>query len=371
MATKAGRRGNGEGTVYQLPDGRWRAQATINGRRVGVYGKTRKEAQTRLRQMLGDADKGLLPPAEKVTLGQHADRWLEDVVRHTRKPRTYQSYRDAFRLYILPTLGRVKLAQLQPAHVQQLYGELLDRGLSAKTVKIAHGALHCALDQAVEWNLVPRNVASIAKAPRVTRKEIQYLDADQARQLRLVANETRWGALIATALGTGLRQGELLGLTWADVDLDGGVVCVRRQLGRDGQLGEVKNDQHRRSIDLPSPTVAALREHKARQNEARLLLGPEWEHRNLVFCTHQGKPLNWRNVTREFKALLAKAGLPDVPFHALRHTNATLLLLQGTQPKVVQERLGHSNISMTMDIYSHVMPRMGREAADRLGSLLA
>ena len=365
------RRGNGEGTIYQLPDGRWRAQATIAGKRTGVYGRTRREAQQKLRQLLGAAERGLLPPAEKLTLARHVERWLEDVVRHTRKPRTYRSYSDSARLYILPALGAAKLTQLQPNHVQQLYADLLDRGLSAKTVKIVHSALHCALDQAVEWNLAPRNVAALARPPRVRRKEIEHLDAEQARRLQAVADETRWAALVAVALATGMRQGELLGLTWADVDFEQGVVRVRRQLGRDGQLAEVKNDRHRRSIDLPASTVAALREHRARQNDARLLLGPEWEHHDLVFCTHRGKPLGWRNVTREFKRLLVKAGLPDVAFHALRHTNATLLLLQGVHPKIVAERLGHSTVSMTMDVYSHVLPRMGREAAAKLDALLA
>ncbi len=210
MATaKAGRRGNGEGTVYQLPDGRWRAQATINGRRVGVYSKTRKEAQTKLRQMLGDADKGLLPPAEKVTVVQHIERWLESEVKHTRKFRTYDSYSDSARLYIVPALGRLKLTHLQPGHVQQLYGDLLDRGLSARTVGIVHSTLHCALEQAVAWNLVPRNVAGLVKAPRVKRQEVQALNAEQARQLQEAAKPTRWNALIAVALATGMRQGEL------------------------------------------------------------------------------------------------------------------------------------------------------------------
>ena len=143
------------------------------------------------------------------------------------------------------------------------------------------------------------------------------------------------------------------------------------QLGRDGLLAELKNDKHRRSIDMPASTLATLKEHKRRQNEERLLIGPEWQDQGLVFCTHQGKPLGWRNVTREYKVLLTRAGLPDYPFHALRHTNATLLLLQGIHPKVVQERLGHANIGMTLDIYSHVLPRLGQEAAAKLDALLA
>ncbi len=367
----AGRRGNGEGTVYQLADGRWRYQATIAGRRCGGYAKTRKDAQTKLRQLHGDADRGLLPPVGKVSLAQHMERWLCDEVKHTRKSRTYDSYADAARLHILSTLGTLKLTQLQPAHVQQVVGAMLDKGLSPKTARIVYGALHCALEQAVAWNLVPRNVASLVKAPRVTRKEVQAFDAGQVRRLQDGTAATRWHALIAVALATGMRQGEILGLKWGDIDTAAGVVRVRRQLGRDGALAELKNDKHRRSIDVPASTLAALREHRRQQNEERLYVGPEWQDQDFVFCTHRGRPLGWRNVGREYKMLLKRAGLPDLPFHALRHTNATLLLLQGVHPKIVQERLGHANISMTLDTYSHVLPRMEQEAAAKLDALLA
>lgn len=367
----AGRRGNGEGTVYQLPDGRWRGQATIAGKRAGVYGATRKEAQTKLRQLIGDADRGLLPPTERLTLAQHIERWLEDVVKRTRRPRTLENYRDMARLHILPRLGTMKLTQLQPAHLQQLYGAISDGGLSPKSVRIVHGVLHCALKQAVDWNLVPRNVASLANPPRVIRKEIQVFDPTQARHLLTTATDGRWLALMTMALATGMRQGELLGLTWGDVDLDAGLVRVRRRLGRDGELAETKTGGGRRVIDIPASTVKTLREHKRRQNEERLMLGGEWHDQGLLFCTHQGKPLNYRNMTREYKALLKKADLLALPFHALRHTAATLLLLQGVHPKVVQERLGHANISMTLDTYSHLIPSMGRDAADKLDALLA
>ena len=366
----AGRRGNGEGTIYQLADGRWRGQATIAGKRAGVYGATRKEAQTKLRQLIGEADRGILPVVERATVGEYMTRWLVDEVRHTRKARTYDSYSDAARLYIVPTIGAIKLTQLQPAHVKSLHAAMLGDGLAPRTIRIAHGALHCALKQAVEWGMLPRNVAAYARPPRLKRAEVQAFDSDEARRLREVAGPTRWGPLLAVALATGLRQGELLGLTWADIDLTDGVIAVRRQLGHDGQFGELKHDGQRRGIDVPASTIATLREHKARQNEARLLLGPDWHDHNLVFATHAGKPLGHRNVIREYKAILRRAGLPLHKFHALRHTNATLLLSQGIHPKIVQERLGHASITITLDIYSHVLPRMGKDAAAKLDALL-
>lgn len=367
----AGKRGNGEGSIHQLPSGKWRAQATINGRRTGIVAKTYKEAQEQLRKLLSDADRGLMPPIERLTLGEHIERWLTDVVAHSVRTTTRKNYADLTRLYVLPTLGKIKLAQLQPAHVQHLYTALLDRGLAPKTVRNVHAALRRALKQAVDWNLCPRNVATLVQPPRIPRKEVEVLTPEEVRTLLTTVQGDRWEALLATALATGMRFGELLGLRWGDLDLIKRTVHVQRQLQRDGTYSEPKTAKGRRNIDLPASCTAILKEHKRQQNEERLLVGPGWQHHDLIFCTHQGKPLAQRNVFRAFKLLLDRAGLPGVSFHALRHTAATLLLLQGVHPKVVQERLGHSNISMTLDTYSHLIPSMGRAAADQLDALFA
>ena len=367
----AGKRGNGEGSIHQLPSGKWRAQATINGRRAGVVAETHKAAQEQLRKLLSDADKGLMPPVEKLTLAVHIERWLADVVAHSVRASTRKNYGDLTRLYVLPTLGKVKLAQLQPAHVQQLYTALLDRGLAPKTVRNVHAALSRSLKQAVDWNLCPRNVATLVQPPRVPRKEIQVLSHDEVRVLLATVRGERWEALMTIALATGMRFGELLGLKWADVELTRHTLHVQRQLQRDGTYAEPKTAKGRRKIDLPASCVAVLKDHKRQQNEERLLVGPKWQPNDLVFCTYEGKPLGQRNVFRAFKLILTHAELPDISFHALRHTAATLLLLQGVHPKVVQERLGHSNIAMTLDIYSHLIPSMGRAAADQLDALFA
>jgi len=365
------KRANGEGSITKMANGRYRVRVTIEGKRHSVYTASHREAQATLRQLLGDADRGLLPPAERITLGQHIERWLEDVARHSVRPRTLKNYRDLTRLYVLPTLGHVKLQQLQPAHVQRLYGALLDRGLAPKTVRNVHAALRRALKQAVDWNLAPRNVATLVEAPRIRREEVVALTHEEARRLQDVARGGRWEALIVLALASGMRIGELLGAKWGDVDLTDGKVRVQRQLGQDGTFSEPKTAKARRTIDLPGSSIATLKEHRRQQTEARLLLGPEWEHHDLLFCTHQGRPLSQRNVLRAFKLLLQRGELPDVPFHALRHTNATLLLLKGEHPKVVQERLGHATVAMTLDIYSAYVPSMGRAAADKLDELLA
>ncbi len=215
-----------------------------------------------------------------------------------------------------------------------------------------------------------RNVAHAVDRPKAKRAEIHVFTREQAKALKDAIVGTRWEALITLAVATGMRQGELLGLQWRDVDLEVGRVRVSRQLDRDKTLSETKTDTGRRVIDLPPFAVEAMRAHRARQLEHRLVAGPEWEDYDLVFTTYQGRPLGHRNVSRDYAKLLQRAGLPHVEFYGLRHTAATLMLVQGVPAKVVQEMLGHSQISATLDIYSHVIPGMGRNAADKLQQLL-
>ena len=313
----------------------------------------------------------MLPPSERLTLGAYLERWLEDVVKPGVRPRTYGSYRELARLYVLPMLGGVPLRTLQPAQLQHLYGALLARGLAPKTVRNVHGVLHRALAQAVDWGLAARNVAAVVQAPKVEHPEAAALGPEEVARLLAAARDTRWAALLTVAVATGLRQGELLGLRWADLDLDAGVLHVRRQLGRDKTFAPPKTSRGRRRVELPELAIEALRAHRRHQDEERGGHGPAYEEQDLVFCTHPGRPLGWRNVTRAFKGLLRQARLPDMPFHALRHTTASLLFLQRVHPKVVQEQLGHSRIGITLDLYSHLFPSLGKEAANRLDDLLA
>jgi len=354
----------------KVADDRWRGQAIILGKRRGVYGRTKKEAQQKLRKLLGDADRGLLPPPEKLTLDAYLERWFEDVVKPSVRPRTHKGYHDLARLHLLPVLGQVKLPMLQPGHLQNVYQGMQNRGLSAHTVHRVHSVIRSALNQAVEWNLVPRNVALAAHPPTPRREEMKTLTVAQMRILLHDVKGTRWEPLLSLALTTGMRQGEILGLRWSELDFDAGTVRVTRQLDRSKQLAEPKSKAARRQMHLPAPVLVVLREHKRRQNEERLVLGEEYQSQDLVFCTQLGHPLGHRNVQRDFKLRLAKSGLPEIRFHDLRHTSASLMLLQGVHPKVVQERLGHSQISLTLDTYSHVMTGMDREAADKLTALL-
>lgn len=359
------RRGNGEGTVYRTSDGRWRGQASIAGKRHSVCGRTRAAALQELGRTIA-ASRAAIDGAA-TTLAGLLDRWLDEVVAPALRPRTVRLYGDIARLHLIPALGSLPLAELRPEHVRRLHAALLALGLAPKTVRIAHGVLHGALQQAMAWQLVSGNVAALARPPRVPRKEIAVLDAGQVRRLLDAAEGGRWATLLTLALATGMRQGELLGLRWEDIDLDAGLVRVQRQLGRDGMLAEPKTASGRRVIALPSSAVAMLRSHR-REREER---PPAPGHYEPVFCTSTGKPLCWRNVSRVFKAQLRQAALPAVPFHALRHTAVALLIRQGVHPKVIQERLGHGSAATTLDYYGHLLPGLGRDAAARLDALLA
>jgi len=216
---------------------------------------------------------------------------------------------------------------------------------------------------------VPRNVAALATPPKAQPPEFRTLTVEEARHLGRVALGSRWAPMLMLALTTGLRQGELLGLKWGDIDGAAGVLQVRRQYERDGAFSTPKASSQRR-LDLAPAELRALEIQRESQDRDRERFGAAYIEQDLVFATHQGRPLIHRNVFRQFKLLLKKAELPSIRFHDMRHTNASLMLGQGVHPKVVQERLGHSQVSITLNIYSHVLPGLGREAVERLGASL-
>jgi integrase len=250
----------------------------------------------------------------------------------------------------------------------------LDAGLAPGTVGLMHGILHKALEQAVKWRLVPRNVCKATTPPKPNPKEIHPLDAEQAKRILEAARGNRLEALYVLAVTAGLRIGELLGLMWEDVNLDTETLHVRRtrSQAKSGPTFTTPKNGKGRSIRLTQRAVEAARSHKAAQNAERLKLGDLWEDNGLVFCTTASRPLDFRNVaTASFKPLLKRAGLPDIRFHDLRHTCATLLLSRGHHPKLVQELLGHASVAMTLDRYSHVLPGMGDQTATAMEAALS
>ena len=373
------KRGQGEGNIYKRKDGRWAARVSVgyrNGRRSRrwAYGDTREDAAKKLRAAILDHEQGTLLAPGRETVAQFLSRWLEDSAKLKLRPRMYASYAQVIRLHVEPNLGRIPVQRLAPQHVQRWLNELQKAGLSPRTCQYARAILRSALAQALRWGLVSRNVATLVESPRVPKHEIRPLQPDQARALLQAARSHRLGAVVAVALALGMRQGEALGLRWDAVDLKAGVLHVRAALqwvGKQWQLVEPKSERSRRAVALPHVAILALRAHRVQQRKERLLAGPDWQETGLVFTTRTGGALDPINLTKAFKRLLKKAGLPEVRFHDLRHTAATFLLAQGVDPRTIMETLGHSQISLTLNTYSHVLPVLQKEAAVRMNELLA
>lgn len=373
------KRGNGEGSIYRRKDGRWVGQYlvyTAEGPKYRyLYGKTRTDVSKRLTKAMADRDGGVVFDAGKLTLGEYLERWLSDSLKGTVRASTCERHEINVRVHINPALGRVLLKALTPAHVRALHREKLDTGLATATVRKIHSTLHKALAQAVADGLIPRNAADV-KAPRPAPEEMHPLSEAEACAFLDAAKDSgdRFEPLYVLAITTGLRRGELLGLRWDVVDLQRGTLRVGRALVREGGrhlLGETKTRRGRRQVNLTPRTVAALKAHRKRQLERKVKLARLYKDHGLIFPSETGTPVNPENlVKRSFKPLLKKAGLPEIRFHDLRHTCATLLLGRGVHPKIVQELLGHATIAMTLDNYSHYLPSMGDQASGAMGDAL-
>ncbi len=365
--------------ISKRKDGRYMARYTVHTpdgpKRKVIYGKKYKAVEKKLNEARGDAAKGLVYDAGSITVEEYLERWLADSVQDTVRRRTYERYESIVRVHLVPSLGRVKLTTLAPAHVRGLYREKLDSGLAPRTVLHIHRTLSKALKQATGDGLIPRNAAAPVKPPRPRTEEIRPLDRAQVRTLFESAGEAgdRLEALYVVAVTTGMRRGELQGLKWEDLDLEAGTLQVRRTLSepKGGWIFEAPKSGKGRNIRLTQKATAALREHRRRQLEERMEHGALWQDHGLVFPSGIGTPLLGGNLNRAFKATLRRAELPkSTRFHDLRHTCATLLLRQGVNPKYVQELLGHADISLTLNVYSHVLPDMGDAAAGAMDAAL-
>jgi integrase len=371
-----GKRGNGEGSIMQRPDGTWRGQLTLaNGRKRDFRAKTYTEARAKLARLIRERDMGLaLHTDERLSVAAFLAGWLE-----RRKPRlrasTHRRYTEQL-AHILRALGRVRLTKLTASQVERVYAQLLERGLSSTSVAHIHVVLKCALKDALRKGLVPMNVCELVSAPREADHEIHPLDERAANAFLIAASGERLEALFILALRTGMRQGELLALKWADVNLERGSLLVRASLralrGGGYEFNPPKTKAGRRTIALSSAMIEALKSHRKRQNEERLFLGAAWTDLDLVFPSQIGTPLDARNLANSpFRRVLQKAGLPRIRFHDLRHTCATLMLARGVDAKTVSDLLGHATIAITLNIYGHVLPNMRERAADIMDTILA
>ena len=421
MAT---RRGRGEGSITRRNDGRWMARVDLGWedgkrRRKTLYGRTRRAVQDKLRETLQRSEHGLPPVPERETVGGYLQRWM-DFKKGQLRPRTYVSYEHVVHAHLEPGLGRVRLARLAPQDVATWLSRHQANGASARTARYARAVLRAALNQALRWELVARNAAALTDPPRHAAREIQPLTPSQATTLLAALAGHRLEALVSVGLGLGLRLGEALGLRWDAVDLEAGVLSVRQTLERAGgdpvarrrltaqrrqlldeldatrdrvvrdrlttrlarvrqqlkaaqttiRFAEPKTKRSRRTITIPEIVTDALRAHRKRQVEERLAAGPRWREAGLVFTSSVGTPLDARNLTRTFKAILRQVGLPAIRYHDLRHTAATLLLAQGVDPRTIMETLGHCQISLTLNTYTHVVPALQREAAVKMHEIL-
>ena len=383
----ARRAGHGAGTITKRKDGRWQTAVSLEGgRRKFYYAKTYKEAQSRLRRALLDLEKGTLLVSRRQTVDEYLDGWLGNVKYSVGSPRTFESYRTCVSR-IKPRIGYIRLDALKPAHVQQLYTNLLDTGLAPRTVEQTHSVLHRALAQAMKLDLCTRNVTEATDVPRPKHSEMRTLTAEELVRLFETSAEaeaqlhteevkppTNWHSLWVLLGMTGLRKGEALGLKWSDIDFEQSRLVVRRSLQRISGAGlqftDPKSAASRRTVQFGAKVGTALREHRQDQLKWRLRLGPQWKDEDLVFCTTFGGKVDPTKVNKQLDQALARAGLPRVRVHDLRHGCATMLLQAGVHPRIVQELLGHSDVAITLGTYSHVMPTMHREAAAKLDALL-
>lgn len=406
------RRANGEGTIAKRADGRYAAAAYVyrpDGTRTRkwVYGKTRAEVADKLTEMQEKTRQGIPAVTSNMPLGKYLDHWLTVVAPARYKPSTLVSYTPLTRIYIVPALGKIPLNRLTPTDIRRFLasfkdgclcclrrvdhkrkqderkccavGKCCQRRPSARTVQYAHAVLRSALQNAVREELLARNVARLVETPTVPHKEVQPLNSDDTRRLLRVARDHRLYALWLLLVSTGLRRGEVLGLTWDDIDLTTGQLRVRRNLQRVAgglALGTPKTLRSRRTVALPASCVVRLRQHKKQQEQERAEAGIEWlpldfqPKDGMVFTTTTGTAIDPRSLNRQLDVLCRRANLRPVRIHDLRHTCASLLLAEGVAVRTIMETLGHSNISMTLDTYAHVMETTLREAAASMDGVL-
>jgi integrase len=369
----------GEGHVRQLPNGRWAVVLSggwKDGKRVRrwIYGDTQAQALEKMEQAKAEFRAGNPVGVQKEKVAEFLRRWLEDSARPRIKPRSYERFDELIRLHIAPALGSIRLEKLSAADVQRMINAKRREGYSAQTVTHCRNVLRAALNHAMRWGLVNRNVAALVDVPRIERPAVHAVTSEQARILLDASQGSPFEAVYAVALASGARRGELLALTWADVDLDPGRLSITRSLQRIGgklQLTEVKTAKSRRTIPLAQYAIRALRAHRARQAQQRLAAGAQWRDTlGLVFTNRDGGFVEPVTLNRDFGRIVRKAKLPTMRFHGLRHGAATLMLREGTPLKLIQELLGHSSIAVTSGFYLHLDDEFKRQGADAMDRAL-
>lgn len=368
--------------------GPWRITVSLGHAEDGGYRRHREtvsgsksDAQRRLREILTQVEQGMYVPPSKLTVGQYLERWAETYATLHTSPRTASSYKAELRRHVVPALGNLPLTALRPHHIEAYYVEALTAGrrdgkqggLAPRTVVYHHRILSEALEHAVRHGELARNPAKLVTPPKPKRAPINVMAVEDVPLFLNEASRSEYFALFATALYTGARLGELLALQWRNVNLKTATMAIEGTLYRSGNewhIKEPKSARSRRLVELPGSIVTTLAAHRDEQQRIRREVGSVWTESDFVFGQPLGKPRDERSVERGLDRVLKRAALPRLRFHDLRHTHASLMLMAGSHPKAVSERLGHGSVSFTLDIYSHVMPGVQREAVNRFEALL-
>jgi len=359
-------RGRNEGSLSQRKNGHWRTQIYQYGKRISRDFKTKGEAQAWLHKMQDQLIQGFDYEGSKITIAEYLPGFLESC-RVTLRARTVDNYQKTIQKHIIPLIGNMKLQELRLSRIENFYAELIQNGVGVRTVRVVHNILHKALDKAVRYGLILHNPSHGAALPRYHHSEMMVLDSNEVSSFLIAAQESSYLALYYLAVTTGMRQGELFGLKWSDLQWNSGSLHIQRQvqyIPRQGwQFLEPKTLAGRRTIKLGENTLHMLRLHREKQAQRKGVAGTHWQEHDLVFPNSVGNPRNPSNMRIDFNKTLEKAGLKKVRFHDLRHTAASLLLNNGISPIVVSRMLGHSKPSTTMDIYGHLYHEMQEEAA--------
>jgi len=335
---------------------------------------SKKDAEKRLAEILHQLDTGSFIQPSKVTVAEYLDRWLAEYVKTNLSPRTVEGYEKIAMGYIKPALGSTILTGLKPEHLQKFYSQELNRGLSPQTVRHHHTMMHKALQDAIEWGLLTHNAADAVRPPRIQRIEMQTWDENEMMEFLETAKDTPYYEIFYLALFTGMRRSELLGLRWQDINLLLGQISVSRGLHhlQDNSyvFTQPKSARSRRTIALSPSAVMMLQRYYEKKRMDATMLDINVTDDSLAFSNWDGKPLRPDTVTRAWQNIAIRAGIKVIRLHDARHTHASLMLKQGIHPKIVQERLGHSSIQITLDTYSHVAPGLQEAAAQRFDELV-
>ena len=377
------RNAHGAGTIRQRPNGRWEARITI-GRDTGtgkqiqksIYGDTQSEVRKKLQAACISVDNNAYTAPTKLTVSKWLDIWLNDYVISSVKPFTYKSYETQCRVHIVPALGAIPLQVLNTHTIQTFYNGLSKRGLSPKTIKNIHGVLHKALDKAVKIGYINSNASVFCELPMMIKKEISPLTENNIKDFLKALENEEYSTLYITTLFTGVREGEILGLTWDCINFKDGTITINKQLQREKKTGgkyilsPTKNSNNR-VITPASYVMNILVQERKKQAIAKLKAGSLWDNSmNLVFTNVSGQHLATHTVYKRYKKIVANIGIPNARFHDLRHTYAVTALQEGDNIKTVQEALGHATASFTLDVYGHVSDKMKKESANRMDNFI-